>query len=150
MTELIALWAGNQSSDLASRISAYRAGFLPEERREIEARLSKGELLAVISTSVLELGIDIGDLDLCLLVGYPGSVVSTWQRGGRVGRSGRDSALIQVAGADGLRALQWWQEGRMLEIIEYCRQDVKITRDLYLYGRDNGYLVNLSRLNVPN
>ncbi|MBT8364827.1 MAG: DUF1998 domain-containing protein, partial [Deltaproteobacteria bacterium] len=43
--------------------------------------------------------------------------------------------------ADGLRALQWWQEGRILEIIEYCRQDVKITRDLYLYGRDNGYLV---------
>ncbi|MBT8367651.1 MAG: DEAD/DEAH box helicase, partial [Deltaproteobacteria bacterium] len=94
MTELIALWAGNQSSDLASRISAYRAGFLPEERREIEARLSEGKLLAVISTSALELGIDIGDLDLCLLVGYPGSVVSTWQRGGRVGRSGQDSAMI--------------------------------------------------------
>jgi DEAD/DEAH box helicase domain-containing protein len=102
MTELIAIWAGGQTGDLADRISAYRAGFLPQERREIEARLSKGELLAVISTSALELGIDIGDLDLCLLVGYPGSVVSTWQRGGRVGRSGQDSALILIAGEDAL------------------------------------------------
>lgn len=102
MTELIAIWAGDQIGDLAERISAYRAGFLPEERREIEARLSTGDLLAVISTSALELGIDIGDLDLCLLVGYPGSVVSTWQRGGRVGRSGQDSALILIAGDDAL------------------------------------------------
>lgn len=102
MTELIAIWAGDQTGGLAERISAYRAGFLPEERRDIEARLSSGELLAVISTSALELGIDIGDLDLCLLVGYPGSVVSTWQRGGRVGRSGQDSALILIAGEDAL------------------------------------------------
>jgi DEAD/DEAH box helicase domain-containing protein len=102
MTELIAIWAGEQTGELAGRISAYRAGFLAEERREIEARLSTGELLAVISTSALELGIDIGDLDLCLLVGYPGSVVSTWQRGGRVGRSGQDSAFILIAGDDAL------------------------------------------------
>jgi DEAD/DEAH box helicase domain-containing protein len=102
LTELIAIWAGSQSGAFADRISAYRAGFLPEERREIEARLAKGELLAVISTSALELGIDIGDLDLCLLVGYPGSVVATWQRGGRVGRSGQDSALILIAGEDAL------------------------------------------------
>ena len=102
LTELIAIWAGSQSGAFAGRISAYRAGFLPEERREIEARLARGELLAVISTSALELGIDIGDLDLCLLVGYPGSVVATWQRGGRVGRSGQDSALILIAGEDAL------------------------------------------------
>ena len=102
LTELIAIWAGKQSGKMADRISAYRAGFLPAERREIEARLSKGDLLAVISTSALELGIDIGDLDLCLLVGYPGSIVSTWQRGGRVGRSGQDSALILIAGEDAL------------------------------------------------
>ncbi len=76
--------------------------FYPQERRQIEARLSNGDLLAVISTSALELGIDIGDLDLCILVGYPGSVVSTWQRGGRVGRSGQDSALILIAGEDAL------------------------------------------------
>ena len=102
LAELIAIWAGSQSGSFANRISAYRAGFLPEERREIEARLAQGDLLAVISTSALELGIDIGDLDLCLLVGYPGSVVATWQRGGRVGRSGQDSALILIAGEDAL------------------------------------------------
>ena len=102
LTELIALWAANQSGDFANRISAYRAGFLAEERRDIESRLSRGDLLAVISTSALELGIDIGDLDLCILVGYPGTVVSTWQRGGRVGRSGQDSALILIAGEDAL------------------------------------------------
>jgi len=102
LTELIAIWAGEQTSETADRISAYRAGFLPEERRKIEARLSRGDLLAVISTSALELGIDIGDLDLCLLVGYPGSVVSTWQRGGRVGRGGQDSAIILIAGDDAL------------------------------------------------
>jgi DEAD/DEAH box helicase domain-containing protein len=102
LTELIAIWAGNESGSFAERISAYRAGLLPEERREIEARLASGDLLAVITTSALELGIDIGDLDLCLLVGYPGSVISTWQRGGRVGRSGQDSAVILIAGQDAL------------------------------------------------
>jgi DEAD/DEAH box helicase domain-containing protein len=102
LTELIAIWAQNRSGEFADRISAYRAGFLPEERRSIEARLSSGELLAVISTSALELGIDIGDLDLCILVGYPGTVIATWQRGGRVGRSGQESALVLIAGEDAL------------------------------------------------
>lgn len=102
MTELIAIWAGTQAGKYADRISAYRAGFLAEERREIESRLSRGELLAVISTSALELGIDIGDLDLCLLVGYPGTIVSTWQREGRVGRSGQESAMVLIAGEDAL------------------------------------------------
>ena len=87
---------------MAKRISAYRAGYLPEERREIERKLSNGELLAVISTSALELGIDIGSLDLCLLVGYPGTVMATWQRGGRVGRSLQDSALVLIAQEDAL------------------------------------------------
>ena len=102
LTELIAMWAGSESGAFADRISAYRAGLLPQERRDIETRLSSGDLLAVITTSALELGIDIGDLDLCLLVGYPGSVISTWQRGGRVGRSGQDSALVLIAGEDAL------------------------------------------------
>lgn len=100
--ELIALWAQHQAGRFAARISAYRAGLLPEERRMIEARLSAGDLLAVVSTSALELGIDIGDLDLCILVGYPGSIVSTWQRGGRVGRNGQDSAIVLVAAEDAL------------------------------------------------
>ncbi|WP_155315133.1 DEAD/DEAH box helicase [Desulfosarcina alkanivorans] len=102
LAELLAIWAKNRSGPFADRISAYRAGFLPEERREIESRLASGELLAVITTSALELGIDIGSLDLCLLVGYPGSIVATWQRGGRVGRSGQESAVVMVAGEDAL------------------------------------------------
>jgi DEAD/DEAH box helicase domain-containing protein len=102
LTELIAIWAGSYAGEYAGRISAYRAGFLPEERREIEHKLANGDLLAVISTSALELGIDIGDLDLCLLVGYPGTIVSTWQREGRVGRSGQDSAMVLIAGEDAL------------------------------------------------
>ena len=102
MTELIALWAAERSGPYKGRISAYRAGFLPEERREIEGRLSSGELLAVVSTSALELGIDIGGLDLCILVGYPGTVMATLQRGGRVGRSLRDSAVVLVAQEDAL------------------------------------------------
>jgi DEAD/DEAH box helicase domain-containing protein len=102
LTELISMWAGNESDGLGEKISAYRAGLLPQERREIETRLANGDLLAVITTSALELGIDIGDLDLCLLVGYPGSIISTWQRGGRVGRSGQESALILIAGQDAL------------------------------------------------
>ena len=102
MTELISLWATEQSGKYAGKISAYRAGFLPEERRDIESRMASGDLLAVISTSALELGIDIGGLDLCILVGYPGSVMATLQRGGRVGRSGRESAVVLIAQEDAL------------------------------------------------
>ncbi|MFH1156556.1 MAG: DEAD/DEAH box helicase [Pseudomonadota bacterium] len=102
ITELIALWASQRAGHLGEKISAYRAGFLPEERREIERKLASGDLLAVVSTSALELGIDIGNLDLCILVGYPGTIMSTWQRTGRVGRQGEDSAMIFVAHEDAL------------------------------------------------
>lgn len=102
LTELIAMWATERSGRFKSKISAYRAGFLPEERREIEERMSSGDLLAVISTSALELGIDIGGLDVCIMVGYPGSVMATLQRGGRVGRSQQDSAVALVAQEDAL------------------------------------------------
>ncbi len=102
MTELIALWAAQRETELGERISAYRAGFLPEERREIEARLSSGELLAVVTTSALELGIDIGGLDVCILVGYPGSIMATLQRSGRVGRGGREAATFLIGHEDAL------------------------------------------------
>ncbi len=102
LAELINIWVSQKAGSMANCISAYRAGYLPEERREIERKLSSGELLAVISTSALELGIDIGSLDLCLLVGYPGTVMATWQRGGRVGRSLQDSALVLIAQEDAL------------------------------------------------
>lgn len=102
MTELVSLWAAEKADKFRGKISAYRAGFLPEERREIEAKMASGELLAVVSTSALELGIDIGTLDVCILVGYPGTIMSTLQRGGRVGRKQQASAVIMVAGEDAL------------------------------------------------
>ncbi len=94
LTELVHMSVLQADRRLEKKVSSYRAGFLPEERRVIERKLSSGALSAVISTSALELGIDIGGLDLCILVGYPGTVATTWQRGGRVGRSGRESAII--------------------------------------------------------
>ncbi|RPH89270.1 MAG: DEAD/DEAH box helicase, partial [Desulfobacteraceae bacterium] len=101
-TELIHRWVEQMAPALKGRISSYRAGFLPEERRVIERKLSSGELLGVISTSALELGIDIGSLDVCILVGYPGSIINTWQRGGRVGRSQQESVIFFVAQPDAL------------------------------------------------
>jgi DEAD/DEAH box helicase domain-containing protein len=101
-TELIHSWVGRAHPDMARRIAGYRAGFLPEERRRIERALASGRLAGVVSTSALEMGIDIGGLDVCILVGYPGSQINTWQRGGRVGRAGRDSAIFLLASPDAL------------------------------------------------
>jgi DEAD/DEAH box helicase domain-containing protein len=80
------------------KVRAYRAGYLASERREIEKQLFDGQLLGVVATSALELGIDIGALDACLLVGYPGSIASTWQRAGRAGRSRGASLAVLIAG----------------------------------------------------
>jgi len=102
ITELIHIWVSQLSPRLRGKVSSYRAGFMPEERREIEKRLATGDLLGVVSTSALEMGIDIGYLDICLLVGYPGTMINTWQRGGRVGRSGKESMIILVAKPDAL------------------------------------------------
>ena len=102
VTELIHLWVSQLAPGLKKKISSYRAGFMPEERRHIEKQLADGSLLGVISTSALEMGIDIGYLDICLLVGYPGTIINTWQRGGRVGRSGRESMVILVGKPDAL------------------------------------------------
>ncbi|MDL2286520.1 DEAD/DEAH box helicase [Desulfococcaceae bacterium OttesenSCG-928-F15] len=102
MTELVALWANSLSGKFKGKIAAYRAGFLPEDRREIEKKMATGELLAVVSTSALEMGIDIGALDLCILVGYPGTVMATWQRAGRVGRREREAAVLLISGEDAL------------------------------------------------
>jgi DEAD/DEAH box helicase domain-containing protein len=79
-----------------SRVMAYRGGYLPAQRREIEKKLREGELLGVVATSALELGIDIGDLDAVVCAGYPGSVASMWQRFGRGGRRGELSLCLLV------------------------------------------------------
>ena len=102
ITELMHTWLMQEDPRLARRISSYRAGFLPEERREIERKLLTGEMEGVISTSALEMGIDIGGLDVCILVGYPGTIIRTWQRGGRVGRGDRESLIVLVAQPDAL------------------------------------------------
>ncbi len=80
-----------------SRIMAYRGGYLPEQRRDIERRLREGEILGVVATNALELGIDIGELDAVVCAGYPGSVAATWQRFGRAGRRGGTSIGVLVA-----------------------------------------------------
>jgi len=84
-------------SSLANSIKAYRAGYLPDERREIERGLATGDLLGVSSTTALELGIDIGGLDACLIVGYPGTIASLWQQAGRAGRGDQQSLVVLIA-----------------------------------------------------
>ncbi|MHC4983098.1 MAG: DEAD/DEAH box helicase [Planctomycetota bacterium] len=86
-----------KESDLAERISPYRGGYLPQERRQIEKKLFSGELLAVTATNALELGIDVGALDAAVLVGFPGTICSTWQQAGRAGRTASESLVILVA-----------------------------------------------------
>src|SRR6202012_5619516 len=78
-------------------IRGYRGGYLPGERREIERGLREGRIRGVISTSALELGIDVGSLDTVVMAGYPGTIAATWQRAGRAGRRKTGSLAIMVA-----------------------------------------------------
>ena len=104
--ELIQRFCGDELArrgrdDLAARIAPYRAGYTAQQRREIEARLASGDLLAVVATNALELGIDIGELDAAICAGFPGTVASLRQMWGRAGRR-RDGLAIYMAGIDGL------------------------------------------------
>jgi len=85
-----------------SGIRGYRGGYLPKERRAIEEGLRRGEVKGVVSTNALELGIDIGALDACIITGYPGSIASTWQQAGRSGRRSGTSMAMLVANSEPL------------------------------------------------
>ncbi|MBI4585477.1 MAG: DEAD/DEAH box helicase [Planctomycetes bacterium] len=92
---------GNASTrPLAEKLESYRAGYLPQERRQIEKRLFRGELLGVVSTNALELGIDIGGLDAALMVSYPGTIASFRQRAGRAGRRSGRSLVVLIGGSE--------------------------------------------------
>ena len=102
--ELIHRYAREQlaaeHSPLADKVRAYRGGYLPNERREIEQDLFSGKLRGVAATNALELGIDIGTLDVALLVNYPGTIASSWQQAGRSGRRHDESLAVLLAGND--------------------------------------------------
>jgi len=95
--EIIRGRGGVHNQVLADRLTPYRGGYLPGERREIERRLFSGELLGVVSTNALELGIDIGGLDASVIVGFPGTVAGVWQQAGRAGRSQDPALTVLVA-----------------------------------------------------
>lgn len=86
--------------DIGDRVESYRAGYLAEDRREIERRLDDGDLLGVATTNALELGIDVGGLDAVVQAGFPGTVASFWQQAGRAGRRGQGALVVMVARDD--------------------------------------------------
>ncbi len=92
LKEAVARKGGNPA-----KVRGYRGGYLPTERREIERGLRNGEVMAVVSTNALELGIDIGSLDVCIMCGYAGGVARTWQQAGRAGRRSATALVILVA-----------------------------------------------------
>ncbi len=83
--------------ELKSKVKPYRGGLLPNERRKLERDLAEGNVTTIVSTNALEVGIDIGDLDLCILSGHPGSMSSFWQQAGRVGRRGSRAVIVYAA-----------------------------------------------------
>ena len=93
----VELIVSNLKKSSSKAFTGYRSGYLKEERREIEKQLKNGELNSVVSTNALELGIDIGDLDVVIINGYPGTIASTLQQAGRTGRTGNDSLVVMVA-----------------------------------------------------
>jgi len=105
-SELVASYARRRlPQELQAMVRPYRGGYLAAERREIETELFEGRLAGVVATSALELGIDVGALDACILNGFPGTIASMWQQAGRAGRAQQRSLAVLVAGEDQLD--QW-------------------------------------------
>ncbi|MGG3798754.1 DEAD/DEAH box helicase [Metabacillus fastidiosus] len=96
LQELIKRDIGNK------KIQGYRGGYLPKQRREIEQGLRNGEILGVVSTNALELGVDIGQLQVCIMTGYPGTIASAWQQAGRAGRRQGEAVIMMVASSSPL------------------------------------------------
>ncbi|HSF14494.1 MAG TPA: DEAD/DEAH box helicase [Vicinamibacteria bacterium] len=104
-TEVLVTYLKNELEQSAASkdiVRGYRGGYLPKKRREIEAGLREGTVLGVVSTNALELGIDIGALDVAVIAGYPGTIASTWQQAGRAGRRTGASVAVFIANSNPL------------------------------------------------
>ncbi|MFO0617704.1 MAG: DEAD/DEAH box helicase [Polyangiaceae bacterium] len=115
----------------ADALMAYRGGYLPDARRKIERGLRAGEILVVVATNALELGIDVGDLDAVVCAGYPGSVAGTWQRFGRAGRRGKASAAVLITSSTAIDQFLAAHPSHLVDgSIEEARIDPKNTEVL--------------------
>jgi len=115
-----------------AKIMPYRGGYLSEDRENIEKQLSAGLIQGIISTNALELGIDIGSLDACILDGYPGTIMSTRQRAGRAGRSEKESIVVLVAGYDALdqyymrKPQEFFNQSSEVAVLNVCNKYIQM------------------------
>ena len=121
-----------EESGLADLISSYRAGYLAEEREDIENKLKGGDIRGIITTNALEMGIDIGGLDAAIISGYPGTIMSTWQQAGRAGRRGREALIFMVASQNPLdqyymhHPQEFFAQPHELAIIDQNNQHIRL------------------------
>ena len=119
-------------SHLLERISSYRAGYLAEEREDIENKLKTGDIQGIITTNALEMGIDIGGLDAAIISGYPGTIMSTWQQAGRAGRRERDALIFLVASQNPLdqyyvhHPREFFAQPHELAIVDLNNQHIRL------------------------